>query len=274
MNPSKKIQRIQHLLRNAGLLGLVERVRYVLSVLNCAAQNRKFVLENPDFKVPPQALAYDAYSAPHWNFYKTSGEKTASELFSMVSKHIAKNELINILEWGCGPARVIRHIPHAFDAEVKVLGCDYNPESINWCKNNIPNVEFVLNALSPPLPFDSNQFDFIYSISVFTHLSESVSHQWIDELYRVTRPNGILIISMNGDSRMSFLLPDELVVYKTKGIVIRDKFEEGKKMFFSCHSPKYLRESLFRNFLVLEHVPEGFPYTGQDMWIIKKSGSL
>jgi SAM-dependent methyltransferase len=220
---------------------------------------------------PPQSLAYDAYSAPDWYFYKLSGEETAVALFEIANRYLQKNnDVTQILEWGCGPARVIRHIHHAFGAKAKVSGSDYNPESIKWCKQNIPDVNFVLNVLEPPLPFDANNFDLIYSISVFTHLSESVSQQWIDELYRLTLPNGILIISTNGDSRIGFLLPDELSVYKDTGIVIRDKFEEGKKMFWACHFPIYLREKLFKDFVALDYLPEGFPYTGQDMWVLRK----
>lgn len=270
MNPNQQIQRIQRILRNAGLLGLMEKVRYGISVVKCYARNREFISDHSDFKAPPQALAYDAYSAPDWNFYKTSGETTAQVLFEIARHHLQQDVLTRVLEWGCGPARVLRHIPSAFGAGTEVYGSDYNQESVNWCKENIPNVNFVLNRLSPPLPFDANYFDLVYSISVFTHLSESVSHQWIDELYRITRPNGILIISTNGDSRLNFLLPEELFVYKSTGIVIRDKFEEGKKMFFACHSPRYLREKLFKSLEVLEHVPEGFPCTGQDLWVLRK----
>lgn len=270
MNPSIRIQLAQRIIRNAGLLSFVEKIRYIWSVIQYATQNKKFILNNPDFKVPPQALAYDAYSAPDWNYYKTSGEETALALFKIASHHLEQNGLTRILEWGCGPARVIRHIHHSFGEKVKVWGSDYNPESIKWCQNNISDVNFVLNALNPPLPFEANHFDFIYSISVFTHLSVSVGQQWIDELYRIARPNGILIISTNGDSRISFLHLEELSVYTATGVVIRDRVEEGKKMFWACHSPRYLREKLFKNFSVLDHVPEGFPYTGQDIWVLRK----
>lgn len=273
MNPNRKVQRIQHILINARLLPLAEKIRYGFSVFKYRIKNKTFITSNPSYKVPPKALAYDAYSAPDWDFYKDSGEKTALALFEIACQYLQKNTLAHVLEWGCGPARVIRHIHHSFGVETEVWGCDYNPESIKWCANNISDVKFLLNALTPPLPFYKNYFDFIYSISVFTHLSELVSQQWIDELHRITRPNGILVISTNGDSRLSFLLPEELSVYKATGILIRDKFEEGKKMFWACHSPKYLREKLFKNFTVLDFVPEGFPHTGQDMWVLRKPAS-
>ena len=140
MNPNIKIQRVQHILRHTGLLRLVEKIRYICSVLRYAIENRKFKLNNPGYKVPPQSLAYDAYSAPDYNFYKISGEKTAEALFEIVS-HYLQNGVIDTLEWGCGPARVVRHIPHSFGARLnKVWGTDYNPESIKWCKKNVLGV--------------------------------------------------------------------------------------------------------------------------------------
>ena len=90
MNPNKVIQRIQFILRTVGLLNFVEKLRFILSVLINARENRRFKIKNPNYKLPPQYLAYDAYSAPDWNFYKISGEKTALAL-STIAKHQLKN---------------------------------------------------------------------------------------------------------------------------------------------------------------------------------------
>jgi SAM-dependent methyltransferase len=174
MNPNKVIQRIQYILRSVGLLNFVEKFRFISSGLKNARENSSFKIKNPNYKLPPQYLAYDAYSAPDWNFYKISGQKTAIALSEIAKHHMNNNRITNILEWGCGPARVTRHIHNAFGYETKVYGSDYNSESIKWCGKNIPDITFVLNNLLPPLPFDSSAFDFVYAISVFTHLSESV----------------------------------------------------------------------------------------------------
>jgi SAM-dependent methyltransferase len=271
MNPNLNIQRLQSVLRKVGLLAMVERFRYRMSVVRYLNRNREFVRDNPGFAVPPRALAYDAYSAPDWDFYKSSGESTASWLFEVVSRHAEPNVSPSIFEWGCGPARVLRHIPGVFGAKAKIYGSDYNSQTIEWCRQCIGGVQFELNSLAPPLPFGGSQFDVIYSISVFTHLSESLGRQWIAELHRVASSNAVLIISTNGDSRRGFMLPEELAKYEHQGFLVRDKFEEGKKMFFACHSPSYLRETLFKAFSILEHVPAAFPYTGQDVWVLRKS---
>lgn len=269
MNP--RLQKLQRVLRDLGLLAPVDKLKYLVSIIKHSKPNRAFIAENPDFKLPPKALAYDAYSAPDWNFYKSSGEKTAKFMASIAKKYGDDGEVKRLVEWGCGPARVLRHIPASFNEGLEVYGTDYNPATIEWCSSNIPGINFFLNGLKPPLPFEADFFDFLYSISVFTHLSEEVGRQWMDELGRIVCPGGLLVISTNGDSRMSVMLPDEQKEYIETGVVIRGKLEEGKKMYWACHSPGYLRANYFNNYDVLEHSPAGFPHTGQDLWVLRKS---
>lgn len=77
MNSSQKIQKIQQVLRKLKVLPIVEMFRYFLSVSKYHFKNKTFIANNPHFRLPPQFLAYDAYSAPDWNFYKKSGEETS-----------------------------------------------------------------------------------------------------------------------------------------------------------------------------------------------------
>src|ERR1041385_591785 len=100
--------RLQRFFRRTGLLGFVERLRYYQKSIAYAGSNRKFIKENPDFVLPPSRLAYDAYNAPKWKFYKKSGEEMAEFIRNEMDKHVRKsNNTISIYEWGCGPARII-----------------------------------------------------------------------------------------------------------------------------------------------------------------------
>jgi hypothetical protein len=44
---------------------------------------------------------------------------------------------------------------------------------------------------------DSNTFDMVYAISVFTHLPEDMQFAWLDELERVAKPGGLLLLSVH-----------------------------------------------------------------------------
>lgn len=263
-------QRIQHVLRHLRLLGIADKYRYLTKLARFRAANRRFISANPEFKLPPKSLAYDAYSAPNWNFYKQSGIDTAKFLVSILETQFPDLGKLTVLEWGCGPARVIRHLPAAIGHDARIHGSDYNPTSIAWCVENIPGVTFSLNELEPPLSFEAAHFDCIYGISILTHLSETIALKWVAELIRVVRPGGIVVLTTNGDSICKSLLPHELAAYRSCGVVIRGHFKEGKRCFSAIHSPRYARERLFQDFEILQHVPAGFPHTGQDYWILKR----
>ena len=271
---TKKIFRVQvqRILRNLHVLKPVEQFRYVVKRMRLQKRNKKFVAQYPGFALPPPHLAFDAYSSSHWEFYKVSGELTAKFLTSVIENHFSeKNPLHSIYEWGCGPARVIRQLPPLIKSNVSFHASDYNPETISWCRQNIPGIQFEINGLHPPLPYEESKFDFIYAISVFTHLSEDNGLAWANELYRVMKPGGVLLITTSGDKIYQHeLLPDERKKYDAAGIVVRDKYEEGKKMFLAMHSPRYVREKLLNRFEILEHAPSMFPFMTQDYWIAKK----
>lgn len=272
MPASKMLRvRVQQFLRKSRLLGVAEKFRYLYKSRSLEKSNKRFIQAYPDFKLPPPLLAFDAYSAPDWDFYKRSGEGTAHFLKETTARYFGNN-LQTIYEWGCGPARVIRHLPGKLGSHVEVFGSDYNPDTIAWCRNNIPGIHFSLNQLSPPLDFADASFDFIYSISVFTHLSESTGLQWANELQRVLRPGGILLITTSGSNAYETeLLSTERKKYDAGGVVVRGDYEEGKKMYLARHNPKYVRETLLRQFNILEHVSAGFPFIEQDYWLAQKA---
>jgi SAM-dependent methyltransferase len=264
--------KMQTFLRNFGLLSFTEKIRYYWKLLLLRKKNRIFKKNFPGFILPPSDLAFDAYSAPDWFFYKKSGDGTAEFLKGLTQTYFTdESPLTSIYEWGCGPARVLRHLPPLLGSSVNVYGSDYNPETIKWCQNNLSDINFTLNGLNPPLPYSENFFDFIYSISVFTHLSEDTGLKWATELYRVLKPNGILLITTSGNNAYANeLLDKERKDYEKEGVVVRGKYAEGKKMYLARHSPKYVREKLLSQYEIIKHAPSEFPFIEQDYWVARK----
>ena len=73
--------------------------------------------------------------------------------------------------------------------------------------------------MTPPLSFESAAFDIVYSVSVFTHLDERLQDMWLDELFRILRPGGILIISVHGQNAHRPLTETQLLELKSHGIL-------------------------------------------------------
>jgi len=104
---------------------------------------------------------------------------------------------IKILDFGVGCGRTMRFFYRELD-KFDCHGCDVDSRSIAYLKNKLPFIRAKLNSNSPPLPYASNQFDIIYSISVFTHLNLTAFKSWIVELARVLRPRGRLQLTLHG----------------------------------------------------------------------------
>jgi len=265
MNP--RLQKIQDILRQLHLLHATEQVRYTFRRLMLQQKNSAFKRANPNFSLPPANLAFDAYGTVDWEFYEQSGKALANRIAKEIFKHNGP-KISSVFEWGCGPARVIRHLP-ACMPDTKIFGSDYNPQTIAWCQTHIPEITFLKNNLNPPLSFQDSFFDSIYAISVFTHLSESVCLSWISELNRVLARDGTIMIWTNGDYIANFLLREEREAYNEARFIVRDKYAEGKKMYLSFHPPTWVRNTLLKDFDVLKHYSGGFSGMEQDIWIAK-----
>jgi hypothetical protein len=63
----------------------------------------------------------------------------------------------------------------------------------------MPWVTASVNQPRPPLDVPDGFFDLVYNHSVFTHIDEDYQDQWLTELQRVTRPGGIVLLSVHGD---------------------------------------------------------------------------
>lgn len=251
-------------------LGVLERVDVLLGhaeMLRHIGVRRRFRRDNPDFPLPPAAQAYDAYGVLDPESYRIHGIKHADYFASVIRRHIGQPRVL--CEWGCGPMRVLRHMPAEFPGTT-LVGLDYNPKTIAWCRANFPAIRFETNALAPPLPLADGEMDAIYSISVFTHLSERSHYQYAADLMRCLRPGGILVMTLHGDRFRRKMTPAEQTVFDRGDLVVRDGVNEGKRTFVAYQSQAFVRR-LFGNWEILEHDPQP-PLQGfmQETWVIRK----
>jgi SAM-dependent methyltransferase len=264
--------RLLNLIRSLGVLRYADAVKYGLQRLRVGARNRRFVRANPGFAVPPYDLAFDAYNHFDWHAYHDSGRRHA-EIFARIIRQHGAGPGLRILEWGCGPGRLIRHLPGLLEGRAaQVVGSDYNPRSIAWCREHLAGIGFVHNEILPPLPFAEAEFDAVYCFSVFTHLSEEAQRAWASELGRVLKPGGLLICTTHGDNYQYLLTSkDDRRRYDAGEVIIQGRYAEGKKWYFAIHPARFVREGLLKQFTGVERVAaEEDDQLLQDVWIAYK----
>jgi SAM-dependent methyltransferase len=151
--------------------------------------------------------------APDWQpnpyLYLYSGYKTLLYWLAVLEHYYVNlRSLGAILEFGCGTGRLLRHF-RCFD-RVRLVGTDVNLECIEWCKDNLPGVEFYCNDLKPPLSFaEDESFDLIYALSVFTHIPLNLQTPWLKEINRILRPEGIFLCTVLGNFHQQIVLNSE-----------------------------------------------------------------
>lgn len=268
----------RHLIGAVRATGLLKQAD-ALSLLRWRVQsfrrNRRFVRDNPDFAPPPHDLAFDAYNHTDYVHYHESGLRHAAVFARAIGDALPSLPEIAVLDWGCGPGRIIRHMRASLPGRTLTLtGTDANARSIAWCKAHLPGATFAVNGFEPPLAFAGASFDAVYSFSVLTHLSGEVQSRWTAELRRVLRPGGVLLCTTHGDCyRDKLATGGDVQRYATDGLVVQDGYEEGKKWFLTLNSPEYVRDTLLASFVDVTRLPVP-PEAGlqQDLWIGRKPG--
>ena len=122
------------------------------------------------------------------------------------------------LDFGCSSGRVVR-VLRAVLPDAELSGCDPNAPAVRWASDNIPGVDFSVSPQEPPLPYDDGSFDFVYAISIWSHFGEAAAVRWLDEMRRVLRPGGLLVLTVQG--------PHSIAYFGSRGLWYRDDLAQA-----------------------------------------------
>jgi SAM-dependent methyltransferase len=203
------------------------------------------------FPLPPKHLQLRITGAYSPDFIK-HGEQAVSDLNKMVDVRSFKR----ILDFGCGCARIIRALHFTRNGH-ELYGSDIDEEAIGWCQNNYQGMaEFYANPFEPPTKYPDGFFDLIYSISVFTHLPEDMQFRWLEELKRITRPGGQLVLTFHGKHALqTWPVAEQKMNSQEHGFLYLDLGEtEGLPGFYknAYHKHDYIRSEWGKYFEVLD----------------------
>ena len=146
---------------------------------------------------PPANLRARVHGSEDLQVFQNAGRSIAYDIDRVIyATPIAVPNGAKILDFGCGCGRIIPWLRLLYPDAV-FYGTDIDQEAIRWCQMNLSfPANFSCNHVAPPLPFEDHFFDVIIAISVFTHLPEDMQFRWLEELRRVTKPDGSLLISV------------------------------------------------------------------------------
>ncbi len=120
---------------------------------------------------------------PVWDAYHYVGVITRKAYEKAISGILKNNEKYNILDYGCG----VRPYKYIFGNHInRYVGVDIGEN---------PKADILIEP-GDKLPVTDNEFDIVLSSQVLEHV-ENVE-QYLNECYRVLKPNGYLLLSTHG----------------------------------------------------------------------------
>jgi SAM-dependent methyltransferase len=111
--------------------------------------------------------------------------------------------LRDCLDFGCSSGRVLRPLAAAFP-DVAWHGCDPNLPAIEWASSHLPGIDFFGSPGAPPLPLGEGSMDLVYAISIWSHFSPRRALEWFEEMRRVLRPGGHLVMTTHGATAIAY----------------------------------------------------------------------
>ncbi|NGN43485.1 class I SAM-dependent methyltransferase [Mesorhizobium sp. CGMCC 1.15528] len=137
--------------------------------------------------------------ADNWEVFK----RQAEVIEPVISSHL-KSEFgfwpwskpRKVLDFGCGIGRVALKM-HA-EKNWPTHGCDVNRIGAAYLQRQIPEIQVFHTEYDPPLPFEAQTFDAVYSVSVWTHMPEDAQDRWLKEMARILKPGGLALITTSG----------------------------------------------------------------------------
>lgn len=223
------------------------------------------------FPIPPRSLIALVSPAHDIPTFLHSGAEVVEFMQELLGRHGIQTQTIRaLLDFGCGCGRVLRHWPAVMSRAVRLYGTDYNPKLVAWGRQNLGCAEFDVNDLKPPLRYSNAQFDFIYALSVFTHLPEALQHLWLDELSRVLAPKGCLIITTHGEAYINQLTAADQTRFHAGELVVYGENDAGANVCGAYHPPRWVRERLITGFELIEHFQPPPGVVGQDFYLLRK----
>lgn len=252
-------RRLLRLLERAGLIGYAFRTyEHVVSFRPARVRS----VEGPP--LPPRRLMVRVAGTADPDWFLRSGRAA----YDAIAAKVPLGEVAAVLDFGCGCGRVTRYWA---EHRAAVAGSDVSADAIGWCRRNLPFGHFETNGLAPPLAFEDASFDLVYALSVFTHLTADLQSAWRDELHRVLRPGGCLLLTTHGRSYLPRLAADEREAFDRGDLVVRWANLPGSNLCSAYHPERYLRESLARGFAFVELEEEGARGNPtQDLVVLRK----
>jgi len=128
--------------------------------------------------------------------FQLSGYEVYTMIDAAARKHNGKamHEHNSFLDFGCGAGRILQYIP---EGSLRA-GCDVNAPIVDFASQQFLSTDIYRNEFQPPLKWNADSFDMVYSFSVFSHLRLEDEKRWLKELRALGVPDVCILSRSTG----------------------------------------------------------------------------
>jgi len=157
-----------------------------------------------------------------------------------------------ILDFGCGDGVMTNFTSDIFK-NAEVYGVDPSPKSIEEAQETFTHIKFTVNSdQTTQIDYPDNTFDLIFVAGAFHHIPFSMHQGYVQELNRIAKPNGkIIIFELNPLNPLTVFTfkrnpidQNATMLKPWYGKKLGKKFGKTKVNFY-CFFPRMLRRLRF-----------------------------
>ncbi len=212
--------------------------------------------------------------------FRYVGYSTFLKLEALCEKYHAGSfaTIDRVLDWGCGCGRVTRYFSK-YKSDTEIHGIDIDKTGINWLNENLDFGNFAHIQPNDLTPFPDNHFDFIFGISIFTHLTEEDHFFWLKELQRIVSKNGIIAVTTGSTMMRARMfnvnigdqVSDQLAGYTDQGHNAQiNGSTDNKEYYRNTYITKEYIEAVWSEYFDVLDIHSGLINSLQDMVILRK----
>lgn len=238
-------------------------------------------IETGEFPLPPLALRYRVHGSIKPDSFLRVGRRCAADIEALLRDGGFRfPEFLQVLDFGCGCGRVLRFLARDRATKGTLHGTDIDSQAIRWCTQHLPFAHWSVNDALPPTRYGPNAFDFVFAISVFTHLDERLQLAWLSEILRILKPNGLLLATVHGEQYVDQVKKEHMGVFDATGILNQvgrtgalklDGLPDYYQTTF--HSRNYIERVWGKMFEVLSYKEKGMNERQDAVLLRKRAGS-
>ncbi len=176
---------------------------------------------------------------------------------------------VKVLEFASGFGRVTRHL-----RDLNISASDIHPQAVAFLREKM-RVNAILSSADPAAFTPPEKYQLIFVLSLFSQLSQYLFDKWLEKLYSLVSPGGILMFTTHGSRAAEKTEPLRNALNKESGfgyISISDQPDLDPSFYGS--SVATLRYVSGRILEITGVEPISFAsaawWERQDEWVIRK----